>query len=75
MAVSYTHLDVYKRQVLDLLCAAFTTVCELVFPLIVRFITDLGLNDMESLTVQLVLSVGAFYLVLRVIDTLSLIHI
>lgn len=57
--------------VLDLLCAAFTTVCELVFPLIVRFITDLGMNDLESLTVQLVLSVGAFYLVLRVIDTLA----
>lgn len=46
--------------VLDLLCAAFTTVCELVFPLIVRFITDLGMNDLERLTVQLVLSVGVF---------------
>jgi ATP-binding cassette subfamily B protein len=55
--------------VLDLLCAALTTICELVFPLIVRFITDKGMNDLQSLTVQLILYVGGFYLVLRVIDT------
>ncbi len=54
--------------VLDLFCAALTTVCELVFPMIVRFITDKGMNDLQSLTVQLILSVGLFYLLLRVID-------
>ena len=57
--------------VLDLLCAALTTVCELVFPLIVRFITDKGMNDLQSLTVQMVIYVGGLYLVLRVIDTLA----
>ncbi|MBC8584079.1 ABC transporter ATP-binding protein [Youxingia wuxianensis] len=54
---------------LDLFCAALTTVCEMVFPLIVRYITDMGMNNMQSLTVGLVLKVGAFYLVLRIIDT------
>ena len=54
---------------LDLFCAALTTVCELVFPLIVRYITDMGMNHLESLTVQIILTLGGFYLVLRLIDT------
>ena len=45
---------------LDLICAAFTTVCELVLPLLVQIITDKGTNDPASLTVSLVLQVGAF---------------
>ena len=55
--------------ILDLFCASLTTVCELVLPLIVRFITDTGANDISKLTVQLILSLGAFYMLLRVIDT------
>lgn len=55
----------YKGMLaLDLFMASLTTICELVLPLIVRFITD----DTESLTVSLVLWVGAAYLVLRLID-------
>lgn len=53
---------------LDLFCASLTTVCELVLPLMVRFITERGMNDMASLTVALVLKIGGLYLVLRVID-------
>lgn len=54
--------------VLDLFCAALTTICDIVLPLIVRFITDKGMNDMQSLTVQVILSLGGIYLVLRAID-------
>lgn len=54
---------------LDLLCAALTTLCELVLPLMVRYITDKGANDMQALTIQVILTIGALYLVLRVIDT------
>lgn len=54
---------------LDLFCASLTTICELVLPLMVRFITDKGANDLQSLTVQVILSIGGLYLVLRVIDT------
>lgn len=50
---------------LDLLCAALTTVCELVLPLIVRYFT----NDAASLTLRIVLTTGAVYLALRAIDT------
>ena len=66
-------LPYYKKyipiMIFDLFCAAFTTVCELVLPLIVRFITNAGINDMASLTVAVILKFGALYLVLRVIDT------
>lgn len=52
----------------DLLCAALTSVCELVLPLIMRSITNMGVNDLSSLTVGYILRVGALYLVLRLID-------
>ncbi len=57
--------------VLDLFCASLTTVCELVLPLIVRFITDRATTAPHTLTVRIILSVGAFYLILRIIDTLA----
>ena len=50
---------------LDLFCAALTTVCELVLPLIVRYFT----NDVAALTTGAVLRLGALYLGLRVVDT------
>jgi ATP-binding cassette subfamily B protein len=62
----------YKKYrwilVLDLFCAALTTVCELALPLIIRYITDMGMNDLAGLTVQMVLRLGAFYLTLRLVD-------
>ncbi|HNX15679.1 MAG TPA: ABC transporter ATP-binding protein, partial [Oscillospiraceae bacterium] len=66
-------LPYYKNYVpiliFDLFCAAFTTVCELVLPLIVRFITNAGINDVASLTVSVIIKFGVLYLALRVIDT------
>lgn len=66
-------LPYYKRHtpvmISDLFCAALTTVCELVLPMIVREITDVATNDIASLTLDLILKCGIFYLVLRVIDT------
>lgn len=56
---------------IDLFCAALTTVCELVLPLMVRFITDKAMNDAAALTVQTVLTIGVLYLVLRLIDTVA----
>ena len=53
---------------LDLFCAALTTVCEIALPLIVRYITDAGINDLASLTVGVILRLGGFYLVLRAVD-------
>ena len=53
---------------LDLFCASLTTICDLVLPLIVRYITGAA-TDGTALLVSTVLKLGALYLVLRVIDT------
>lgn len=65
----------YKKYratlVMDLFCAALTTVCELVLPLIIRYITNEGLRDLAALSVSTIGKLGVLYLVLRVIDTLA----
>lgn len=57
-----------KTLIMDLFCAALTTVCELVLPLIMRYITNEGLRDLASLSVTTIVILGSVYLVLRVID-------
>ncbi len=60
----------YKGTLItDLLCASLTTVCELVFPLIVRNITSIAANSPEQLTLKLIASTGIMYIILRLIDT------
>ena len=60
-----------KVMVTDLFCAALTTVCELVLPMIIRHITDTGLNDMASLTIALIGKMALLYLVLRIVDCMA----
>ena len=55
--------------VFDLFCALLTTVCEIVFPLIVRHLTDLAINDVAALTIGLIIKVSGLYILLRVVDT------
>lgn len=56
---------------MDLFCAALTTICELVLPLILRYITNIGMNDLAALTVRTIVTIGALYFVLRIIDGLA----
>ena len=56
---------------MDLFCAALTTVCELVLPLILRYITNIGMTDLTALTVRTIVTIGAVYFGLRVIDGLA----
>ena len=59
----------WGTMVLDLLCAAMTTVCELVLPLIVRRVTNAATGASgESLTAQLILTMGGVYIALRLVD-------
>ncbi len=52
----------------DLFCAGLTTICELVLPLIIKYFTNTAMDDISKLTLDMVLSLGALYLVLRAID-------
>ncbi|MCM1044709.1 MAG: ABC transporter ATP-binding protein/permease [Candidatus Gastranaerophilales bacterium] len=54
--------------VMDLFCASLTTICELVLPLIMRYITNEGLRDLASLSVRTIGGLGLLYLALRVVD-------
>ena len=53
---------------LDLFCAALTTLCDMVLPLIMRYLTNTATTDLAALTAQVVLQLGGLYLVLRLID-------
>ena len=55
--------------ILDLLCAAASTVCELVFPMIVREITNTALSAPSQLLMSTVIRLSSIYLFLRLCDT------
>lgn len=57
-----------KTLFIDLFCAALTTVCELVLPLIMRYITNEGLYNLASLSVGTIGKLGFLYLILRIVD-------
>ena len=63
----------YKKYkwilVLDLFCASLTTLCELVFPLIIRNITTIATQSPKDLTLSLIFSTSILYIILRLIDT------
>ena len=62
----------YRRTLCaDLCCAALTTVCEIVLPLIIRQITNTALEDVALLTTRMVLNLALLYFVLRIIDALA----
>lgn len=66
-------LPYYKKykwiMMFDLFCAALTTLCELMLPMIVREITGAAASTPMALTVGLILRCGLLYVVLRLIDT------
>ena len=55
----------------DLFCAFLTTLCEMVLPMIIRFITNTGMQDLAMLSVDVVGKMALLYLVLRVIDCMA----
>lgn len=68
-------LPYYKKyrgtMIKDLLCAALTTICEIMLPLLVREITGRISDDPLSLTVGFVIAIGAAYLAMRLVDGLA----
>lgn len=60
-----------KTLFTDLFCAALTTVCEIILPLIIRQITNTALADVALLTTQMILRLAFLYFALRVVDALA----
>lgn len=55
--------------IIDLLCAGLSTVCEMAFPLIVRYITNQVMSETSTLLMSTVIKIGIIYLFLRLVDT------
>ena len=60
-----------KTLYMDLFCAALTTACEIVLPLIIRMITNTALQDVALLTVRMVTGLAFVYFILRIIDAVA----
>lgn len=56
---------------LDLFCAGLTTGCELVLPMIIRFLTNTGLEDTSSLSAELILRLALLYALLKIVEIVS----
>ncbi len=52
----------------DLACAALTAACGLSLPMIMRYITDVGLGDAASLRLGTIAALSGLYLVLRLVE-------
>lgn len=61
----------WKTMTMDLFCASLTTICEIVLPLIIRYITNEGLKNAVGITVHTIGMLGLLYLGLRVVDWLA----
>lgn len=68
-------LPYYKAHigtvVFDLFCAALTTVCEIILPVMVRYITNAATTDIKLLTPKLIFSIGGIYVALRIVDAVA----
>lgn len=61
----------WRTLVFDLFCAGMTTVCELVLPMILRYITNIAMADPASFTLEIIVRMSLLYLLLRIIDCLG----
>lgn len=65
----WPYLMRYKGILLfDLFCAALTTLCDIVLPKIMSFLTNTATDPAAVLTAATVLKLAALYLVLRLVD-------
>lgn len=62
----------YKKiMFLDLFCAGLTTICDLVLPMITRYITNQGLQSAAAISFKMIGALSLGYLVLRIIDCIA----
>lgn len=60
-----------KTLILDLICAGLTTLCELVLPIIMRYITNQGLYNLAAFSMKSILIVISIYIALRIVDCIA----
>lgn len=56
---------------IDLLCAGLTTASEMVLPLILRYMTNIGIADAGSLTLQLITRIAVFFILIKCVELVA----
>lgn len=56
---------------IDLLCAGLTTASEMVLPLILRYMTNLGIQDKNLLTMGLVARLATLFIVIKLVELVA----
>ena len=80
MSKTYTNSYLFKRflpyyskyyptLILDLICAGFSTMCDLVLPIILRYLTNTARQNIELLTLKLIITLGAIIELKRIVYT------
>lgn len=68
-------LPYFKRYknilIIDLFCAALTTASEMVLPLILRYIANIGMVDTSSISVQIIIRLGLLFVVIKIIELIA----
>ena len=62
----------YKGMLIfDLFCASLTTLCDIILPRIMHYLTNSAMNDPAVLTINRILQLAGLYIVLRLIDAFA----
>ena len=56
---------------LDLFCAGLTTASEMILPLLLRALTNMGMNDLASITFGFVLKLSLIYILIKTIEVIA----
>ena len=56
---------------LDLFCAGLTTASEMILPLLLRALTNRGMNDLASITFDFVLKLSLIYILIKTIEVIA----
>ncbi len=57
--------------IIDLICAAFTTGSEMILPLILRSITNIGMVNKEALTVELITKMALIFVGIKLVELVA----
>lgn len=57
--------------IFDLICASFTTVSDIVLPLLIRYISNVVATDIAAFTADLIVKIVGIYLCLRAVDVVA----
>ena len=56
---------------IDLLCAGLTTASEMILPLILRYLTNVGIADPGSLTLNLIVRVAVIFVLIKCVELVA----